>query len=58
MLVEDRRDTKSPEVEEQITHHLDYTIYQRIFPVISTLYTKHNCKCKVNKAIKYFYTKM
>lgn len=42
MLVEDRKDTKSPEVEEQITHHLDYTIYQRIYPAISVLYTKHN----------------
>ena len=38
MLVKDRKDTKSPEAEERITHHLDYMIYQRICPVINTLY--------------------
>lgn len=36
MLIEDQKDIKSPEVEEQITHHLDYMIYERIFPAIST----------------------
>ena len=42
MLVEDRKDTKSPEVEEQINHHLDYTIYQRIYPRLAYFIQKHN----------------